>query len=160
MVPLLLPLNRLQHRSQVLRKITDNLLKGVIQSVLISKLFAKGRTLLLNPRGYSVTTMISVLKQIWSSSVYSRTNKRILMSRAGNIVSLVSSTWDVGCHLIIEKKNPLIRIYSWSKIKACYIDGHFATSFSKSKFTRPFNSRWNHREPEAFHRISDTLQSH
>lgn len=44
MVPLLLPLNRFHHRSQVLRKITDNRWKGVIESILISKLFAKGLT--------------------------------------------------------------------------------------------------------------------
>lgn len=49
----------------------NNLLKGVIESVLISKGIIKGLNLLCNPRGYSVTT-ISVLLQSWSSSVYPR----------------------------------------------------------------------------------------
>lgn len=99
MVPLLLPLNRFQRWKPGIMENTDNLLKGVIESLLISKGIIKGLNLLLNPRAYSVTTMISVLWQPWSSAVYPRTDKRILVSRAGNILSLVRSTLTVDCHI-------------------------------------------------------------
>lgn len=99
MIPLLLPLNRFLHWNSGIMEDTDNLLKGVIESVLISKGIVKVRNLLLNPRGYFVTTMISVLRQPWSSSLYPRVDKGILVSRAGNIVSLVRSTLTVDCHI-------------------------------------------------------------
>ena len=99
MVPLLLPLNRFQHWKSGIMEGTENLLKGVIERVLIAKGIVKGLNLLLNPRGYSVTTIISVLRQPWSSSVYARIDKRILVSRAGIIVSLVRSTLTVDCHI-------------------------------------------------------------
>lgn len=71
MVPLLLPLNRFRHWKSHITVDINNLLKGVIESILISKGIIKGLGLLCNPRGYSVTT-ISVLLQPWSSSVYPR----------------------------------------------------------------------------------------
>lgn len=60
MVPLLLPLNSFQHWKSGIAEDTDNLLKDVIESTLISKGIVKGLHLLLNARSCSVTTTISV----------------------------------------------------------------------------------------------------
>lgn len=54
MIPLLLPLNRFQHWKSGVMEDTDNLVKGVIESELISKEIVKGLNLLVSPRGHYV----------------------------------------------------------------------------------------------------------